>query len=718
MSYLVLARKWRPRDFESLVGQEHVVRALTHALTTQRLHHAWLFTGTRGVGKTTLSRILAKSLNCESGITARPCGHCVACTQIDAGRFVDYVELDAASNRGVDEMTQLLEQAVYAPTSARFKVYMIDEVHMLSGHAFNAMLKTLEEPPPHVKFILATTDPQKIPATVLSRCLQFNLKQMAPESIANYLAFVLEQEQVSFERPALRLIGQAASGSMRDALSLTDQAIAFSAGDLSVDAVRSMLGTVDQTHLVQLLQALCQSDSGRVLELAQQLSERGLSLRAALGDLAILLSRIAILQRVGTCTLDDDALQVPVRELAEHMPADLVQLFYTVAVHSRQEMALAPDEYAGFIMICLRMLGFVEPAAGSEKKSLSFTAPDNAARLTTSTAVPSQTPGADERSHESADSRPARQPAQSIQPEHLAAPATPDERIAGQIAPAQASSDQAADGQTANGQTANDQDAGRDAAQGAGPEVVPEVGHDASDPVQDPAAQQVDSLVDAKTEDLGASQRLGLEAQQEDGRHGSQDADDSIPPWCDDEPAGQTSGSPVVAGQAPDTLSQPDVFAPEQSDARSSPVSHVHNAEASADPATAAAPHSLQSLVEQWPRFATQLPVAGMASQLALQSVCTSVRGETVTLRVATMALSQGPHVQRLRAALQDAFGVPVQLEVVMGDLGQGESAHQIAQQEAARRNEEAERQLQADPFVQTLIRDLGAQIVPGSIRP
>ncbi|AWB35297.1 DNA polymerase III subunit gamma/tau [Orrella marina] len=369
MSYLVLARKWRPRDFESLVGQDHVVRALTHALTTQRLHHAWLFTGTRGVGKTTLSRILAKSLNCEAGITAHPCGKCAACTQIDAGRFVDYVELDAASNRGVDEMTQLLEQAVYAPTAARFKVYMIDEVHMLSGHAFNAMLKTLEEPPPHVKFILATTDPQKIPPTVLSRCLQFNLKQMAPESIASHLAWVLEQENVRFESLALRLIGQSASGSMRDALSLTDQAIAFSSGDLTLESVRSMLGSVDQTLLVQLLQSLYQCDAPQVLEVTRRLSERGLSLRAALADLAILLSRIAITQRVGTCELEDETVRDAVQHLANEMPADLVQLFYTVCVHSRQELAQAPDEFAGFVMICLRMLGFVDSLVDPQKKS-------------------------------------------------------------------------------------------------------------------------------------------------------------------------------------------------------------------------------------------------------------------------------------------------------------------------------------------------------------
>ncbi|WP_447990879.1 DNA polymerase III subunit gamma/tau [Achromobacter spanius] len=356
MTYLVLARKWRPRSFDTLVGQDHVVRALTHALDTQRLHHAWLFTGTRGVGKTTLSRILAKSLNCETGITSKPCGVCRACTEIDAGRFVDYLELDAASNRGVEEMTQLLEQAVYSPGAGRFKVYMIDEVHMLTGHAFNAMLKTLEEPPPHVKFILATTDPQKIPVTVLSRCLQFNLKQMPADSIVGHLQAVLGHEEVAFEVPALRLIGQAAQGSMRDALSLTDQAIAYSAGNMTEDAVRGMLGTIDQRHLVRLLDALSAGDAKSVLAVADELAIRGLSYAGALADLAVLLSRVAIEQRVTGVTAAEDPLAADIARMAQSLHPDAVQLFYSVAVHSRSELTLAPDEYAGFIMACLRML--------------------------------------------------------------------------------------------------------------------------------------------------------------------------------------------------------------------------------------------------------------------------------------------------------------------------------------------------------------------------
>src|SRR5690625_2264342 len=365
MTYLVLARKWRPRSFDTLVGQDHVVRALTHALSTQRLHHAWLFTGTRGVGKTTLSRILAKSLNCHTGITATPCGECAACTEIVAGRFVDYIELDAASNRGVDEMTQLLEQAVYAPSAGRFKVYMIDEVHMLSGHAFNAMLKTLEEPPPHVKFILATTDPQKIPVTVLSRCLQFNLKQLPASLIVSYLQQVLNQEGLPFDEAALHLLAQAAAGSMRDALSLTDQAIAFSAENLTLPAVQEMLGTIDQQYLVRLLEALIGADASQVVAIADELATRGLSYKGALADLAIMLSRIAILQRVSNAFDENDPLTPQLTQLAQTVHPDTVQLFYTVAVHSRDELSLARDEYAGFVMACLRMLALAPQADSS-----------------------------------------------------------------------------------------------------------------------------------------------------------------------------------------------------------------------------------------------------------------------------------------------------------------------------------------------------------------
>lgn len=369
MTALALARKWRPRDFSTLVGQEHVVKALTHALDQQRLHHAWLFTGTRGVGKTTISRILAKALNCTGAdghgqMTSQPCGQCPACTEIDAGRYVDYIEMDAASNRGVDDMAQLLEKAMYAPSSARFKVYMIDEVHMLTGHAFNAMLKTLEEPPPHVKFILATTDPQKIPVTVLSRCLQFNLKQMPIPAIVEHLQKVLEAESVPFEIGALRILAKAAQGSMRDALSLTDQAIAYAAGPVSESAIRAMLGTLDETYLIRVLDALQSRDGETLVKISDEMAERSLSFSLALQDLASLLQKIALAQTVPSAVLDDWPEANEVRRLATLFGKEEVQLYYQIAITSRPDLSLAPDEQAGFTMALLRMLAF-KPGDGS-----------------------------------------------------------------------------------------------------------------------------------------------------------------------------------------------------------------------------------------------------------------------------------------------------------------------------------------------------------------
>ncbi|TAN71967.1 MAG: DNA polymerase III subunit gamma/tau [Gallionella sp.] len=359
----VLARKWRPKTFAQLAGQEHVVKALGNALTQNRLHHAYLFTGTRGVGKTTIARIFAKSLNCAAGITATPCGECSACKEIDSGRFVDLIELDAASNTQVDNMRELLESALYAPTSGRFKVYIIDEVHMLSKSAFNAMLKTLEEPPGHVKFILATTDPQKIPVTVLSRCLQFNLKQLPPALIAARLQYVLEQEQIAFEPGALALVARAAHGSMRDALSLMDQAIAFSAGKVEEAVVRTMLGTIDQGYLFDLLAALRDRDGAALLEIADSMAARSVAFDAALQELATLLHRIALAQAMPHAIADDEPERARLLELAQAFRAEDVQLYYQIAIYGRDEIDLAPDEYAGFTMALLRMLAFA-PARG------------------------------------------------------------------------------------------------------------------------------------------------------------------------------------------------------------------------------------------------------------------------------------------------------------------------------------------------------------------
>ncbi len=355
---LALARKWRPRRFADLKGQEHVVQALSNALTQGRLHHAYLFTGTRGVGKTTLARILAKCFNCETGVTAEPCGQCSACRQIEAGVFVDLLELDAASNTGVDNMREVLDNAQYAPTAGRYKIYIIDEVHMLSRGAFNSMLKTLEEPPEHVKFILATTDPQKIPVTVLSRCLQFNLKPMPAALVAQHLAEVLDKEGVACEPEALNLLARAAQGSMRDALSLTDQAIAYSAGDLRAAGIEAMLGFVRRDYLFDLLDALAAGDGQRLMAEAQALAERGIALEAALQELAALLTQLAVFKSVPDALEEDTPDLARLRALAERLDAETLQLYYQIAVNGRRDLPYAPDEAAGFTMSLLRMLAF------------------------------------------------------------------------------------------------------------------------------------------------------------------------------------------------------------------------------------------------------------------------------------------------------------------------------------------------------------------------
>ncbi len=359
---LALARKWRPRAFADLKGQEHVVRALSNALTQGRLHHAYLLTGTRGVGKTTLARILAKCLNCETGVTATPCGTCSACTQIDAGRFVDLLELDAASNTGVDNMREVLDNAQYAPTVGRYKVYIIDEVHMLSKPAFNSMLKTLEEPPAHVKFILATTDPQKIPVTVLSRCLQFNLKPMPPALVAQHLGEVLAQENVACEPAALNLLARAAAGSMRDALSLTDQAIAYGGGTVEAAAVEAMLGTVRRDYLFDLLDALAAQDADGLMQQAQQLAENGIAFDATLQDLGTLLTQLALLLHApGALDASPDAERM--QAAAAQLNAETVQLYYQIALNGRRDLPYAPDEFSGFCMTLLRMLAFAPGGA-------------------------------------------------------------------------------------------------------------------------------------------------------------------------------------------------------------------------------------------------------------------------------------------------------------------------------------------------------------------
>ena len=736
MTYQVLARKWRPKDFASLVGQEHVVRALTHALDGARLHHAYLFTGTRGVGKTTLSRIFAKALNCETGITATPCGVCRACREIDEGRFVDYVEMDAASNRGVDEMAALLERAVYAPVDARFKVYMIDEVHMLTNHAFNAMLKTLEEPPPHVKFILATTDPQKIPVTVLSRCLQFNLKQMPAGHIVGHLERILAAEGITFEPQALRLLARAADGSMRDALSLTDQAIAYSANQVSEEAVRGMLGALDQSYLIRLVDALVAGDGTRVLEIADEMALRSLSFSTALQDLASLMHRIGWAQFAPASVLGDWPEANDIRRFADALTPEEVQLFYQIATIGRNELGLAPDEYAGFTMTLLRMLAF-EPtvrgaggapgpagrpavpvaSAGSRRGTADVLADSNAA--TQKSAVAEQAPRETEtRALQGEPDLPRQAIAASAVTSATAETAQPIAREPAQHRPAseRPSAPHAAQPQPTPEPVTPSRATGASAAlevlRGAGLRVSTDRARTtgAVKPAAMPASPEkpaaprkpvVVPVPRARSAERGAA---------------SAPPTQSPPPWDDAPPvdAPFDDGAPFFAEDA--------YFGSDRFDDARGDVGNADQAASQAAPAIDLATLPPSVLLDalgyagDWPALAAELSLKGVAHQLAFNSELTMLEGETLKLAVPVPQYADSAQVAKLKAALDERLGRPVDVRVEVGPARRTAAAIEAAAR--AQRQREAEREIGADPFVRSLIRDFGASIVPGSIRP
>ncbi|MBH1964471.1 MAG: DNA polymerase III subunit gamma/tau [Comamonadaceae bacterium] len=712
MSYMVLARKYRPRNFSEMVGQEHVVQALTNALTQQRLHHAYLFTGTRGVGKTTVSRILAKSLNCvgadgQGGITATPCGVCSACTEIDAGRFVDYTELDAASNRGVDEVQQLLEQAVYKPVQGRFKVFMIDEVHMLTNTAFNAMLKTLEEPPEYLKFVIATTDPQKVPVTVLSRCLQFNLRPMAPEVVLDHLGRVLGQENVPAEVAALRLLARAARGSMRDALSLTDQAIAFGSGQVQEAGVRQMLGSVDRGVVFQLIGALATGDGKAVVELSEQLRSNGLSAATTLEDMATVLQRMAVQQAVPDMAVDEtDPDAQETARLAGLMPADETQLLYSLCIHGRAELGLAPDEYAGLTMVLLRLLPFKAVGGGATGKA-SPVSPVAAEKKTLKTAAPvPERPAQDSGTQEALPPAVHPAPGTISGSESAPAPAARTSPVSDELPPrpADPSSDT--------------------------PAASPQAGH-----ITPALAQVAPPAPDSSPDSGGFAPPDAVDADEPMPADWGSEA----PPW-EDEPA----ALPFSPARRPPLPPTPAVPVREWSAARPStgqgneaPTPAVAESPVETEivgyavkerpmredrsELTPAAPRPVQKTAEGdfWHALVQDLVsremIAALVRELALQSELVARTENQWTLSVESESLTYAATRDRLQAALVEA-GHNVKLVVEVGAVSDSPSRRNAIV--AASRQKAAQELLLADPFVQEMMREFGAKIVSGSVKP
>ncbi|WP_119154426.1 DNA polymerase III subunit gamma/tau [Caldimonas tepidiphila] len=676
MSYLVLARKYRPRSFEQMVGQEHVVQALSNALTAQRLHHAYLFTGTRGVGKTTVSRILAKSLNCQGpdgqgGITAHPCGVCQPCCDIDSGRFPDYVELDAASNRGVEEISQLLDQAVYKPVVGRFKVYMIDEVHMLSNTAFNAMLKTLEEPPEYLKFVLATTDPQKVPVTVLSRCLQFNLRPMAPETVLEHLREVLAAEDVEAEPGALRLLSRAARGSMRDALSLTDQAIAFGSGRLGEAGVRQMLGAVDRSHVFRLIGSLAEGDGAAVVATVEELRAQGLSAHGALEEMAGTLQQMAVLQAVPQAADAADPDAETVARLAAALAPDETQLLYSIALHGRQELGLAPDEYGGMVMVLLRMLAFrppggrvMQPAAVPPARTGDTRASAPAAAPATATAPPSgPRPAMAERVAPPAAAVPtpaARSPAAMPSP---GAPVPPRAAPAGRSVEAPARSAAPAGGE---------------------PPPWEDV------PIDESELAQFEAPRRTAPAPAGAAR-----------------------------PARPAAAEPRAAPEPtrPAVAVPPPPAAPASAPAPS-PVTAPAGGAAAPDAGAGALGDRWHALVQQ---MIERERIVALVRELAMQSQCVGLDegsdGWLCRLQVERETLAGDANRNKLQAALAEVLERPGQLQIAIASVADSPARREAAAR--AERQREAEEIIRNDPLVVELMQQFRtARIVPGSIRP
>ena len=704
MSYQVLARKWRPRSFREMVGQTHVLKALINALDSQRLHHAYLFTGTRGVGKTTIARIIAKCLNCETGITSTPCGECSVCREIDEGRFVDLIEIDAASRTKVEDTRELLDNVQYAPSRGRFKVYLIDEVHMLSSHSFNALLKTLEEPPPYVKFILATTDPQKLPATILSRCLQFSLKNMTPERVVEHLTHVLGAENIPFEDDALWLLGRAADGSMRDAMSLTDQAIAFGEGKVLATDVRAMLGTLDHGQVYDVLTALIDGDARSLLEAVRHLAEQGPDWSGVLSEMLNVLHRVAIAQALPEGVDNGHGDRDRVLALAQALPAEDVQFYYQMGLIGRRDLPLAPDPRGGFEMVLLRMLAFRPADNDNAPRQPLKSVGINPATVDSQTTVAGAAPVA---------SAPAYVPAAAAPSPVVLPVAEPPAPVA---APATAPTEEVDlpwnDPKPAQPINAPE------------PEPVPApVAEEIPEPVLDTVAEQPElTPMPAPAPASPVPDAPEVESQEQ-----LQAAADVVTPaMLEHVPdAVPYVPAPMDRDDEPppdDDYFEPDIDIDPASFAYLDDLAHetVETVEAvEKEPELLPAAKPATGLAADWLELFPKLPISGMTGSIAANCTLISVQGDNWLLHLdpAHSALFNSTQQRRLNDALNQYHERTINLSIELIKPEQ-ETPAQAAARRRADRQRQAEAAIHGDPFIQQMMEQFGASIREDTIAP
>lgn len=689
MSYQVLARKWRPQFFKDMVGQEHVLRALINALDNQRLHHAYLFTGTRGVGKTTIARILAKCLNCEEGISSEPCGVCQSCKEISEGRFVDLIEVDAASRTKVEDTREILDNVQYAPSRGRYKVYLIDEVHMLSNSSFNALLKTLEEPPPHVKFLLATTDPQKLPATILSRCLQFSLKNMTPERIVGYLKNILGQEQIPAEEPGLWLLGRAAEGSMRDALSLTDQAISFGEGQIREGEVASMLGTVDRGRVFQLAIALAESNAVDAMALVAQMAEHAVDFNNLLADLISLIHRIALAQAVPDAVDNSQGDKEQVMTLAGAMSPSMVQLMYQIALTGKRDLPLAPDARSGMEMTLLRMLNFAPVGQQAEAAAPSGVG-----------ATPVKKPDLSQLKRQIVSS-PASEPVVPVVEEPAPVVPTP-EPLASEPPAVEEPAEVAPVVEAAEATPFDDE-----------PPFVPD------SPISEPAVTQVPSepiaepVFETAAEPAMATPQVSAAVESTIVEPAQADVAEAVleRPL----PEMTVAPEPQVAQDIPEPQPQP-IAASHHAVTEAAPVaSEPQVKEQPAEPVVIDMALSPAS----WPLIFEKLPLEGMLRNLVANSCLIQMDGNELLFHGDSghMRLFSSSHQQKFNEVLNTALEANYSLKVIDGPL-QYETPAQRAQRLAAEKQQSAVESIENDPNVQALRQAFNAQVIMDTITP